>query len=371
MAIVTYTLIKSSNKKNKGAKYPRFRINLQNGTKPFFRPFKDVLIYKRADTPEKKIITSKGKRMLQEIKNELEDQYKGSQYSQISSESISLNKHLNEIISLKKEKTDSTQKGYIQMASAVETFCEKKGYNFNMDLNTINIEFVDKYRVWLVEKYNGSTPGKYFDLLGTALNIAKRYGRIYNNPYDMKPERPKAKKGKMIYLTPEEVQKMKYTPFTKYQQLKDAFLFMCHTGIRQGDCCKMRWSDLPIIDGVTKMLLKTEKADTEIFFQLPKRCIEFLPKRRGDDDKVFLNLRFDSDTNEKLRMWAYKSGIKKHIVPHTARHTFAFYMLSENKIPLYTVSKLMGHKNARTTEESYGHLSNENIEQAMAKAFGN
>ena len=67
MALITYTLIPSSNKKNKGAKYPRFRINLQNGSKPFFKPFKDVLIYKRADTPEKKKITSNGKRMLQEI----------------------------------------------------------------------------------------------------------------------------------------------------------------------------------------------------------------------------------------------------------------------------------------------------------------
>ena len=54
MALVTYTLISSSNKKNKGAKYPRFRINLQNGSKPFFKPFKDILIYKRPDTPEKK-----------------------------------------------------------------------------------------------------------------------------------------------------------------------------------------------------------------------------------------------------------------------------------------------------------------------------
>ena len=236
MALVTYTLISSSNKKNKGAKYPRFRINLQNGSKPFFKPFKDILIYKRPDTPEKKKITSNGKRMLQEIKNELEDQYKGSQFSQLSTESISLKTHLKEIISLKKEKADSTQKGYLQMASAVERFCKDKGYSFNMDLNSVSIQFVDKFRVWLVEKYNGSTPLKYFVALGTALNIAKRYGRIYNNPYDMRPEMPSAKKGKMIYLTPEEVKKMIYTPFTKYQQLKDAFLFMCHTGIRQGDC---------------------------------------------------------------------------------------------------------------------------------------
>jgi len=90
----------------------------------------------------------------------------------------------------------------------------------------------------------------------------------------------------------------------------------------------------------------------------------------GDADKVFPNLRFGKDENTKLRSWAYKSGVKKHITPHTARHTFAFWMLSVHNTPLYTVSKLLGHTNARTTEESYGHLSNENLDEAMLKAFG-
>ena len=64
------------------------------------------------------------------------------------------------------------------------------------------------------------------------------------------------------------------------------------------------------------------------------------------------------------------SGIQKHITPHTARHTFAFIMLSENNIPLYTVSKLLGHTDSRTTQNSYGHLSNQNLDGAMLKAFG-
>jgi integrase len=173
----------------------------------------------------------------------------------------------------------------------------------------------------------------------------------------------------MVYLTGEEVQKMKYTPF-KYKHIKNAFLFMCHTGIRQGDCCNLIWGDLPNIDGVTKLNVKTQKAKTDIYFKLPKVALDLLPKRMGDADKVFPNLNFDSDTNERLRMWAYKSGVKKHITPHTARHTFAFWMLSVNNTPLYTVSKLLGHTNARTTEDSYGHLSTENLDEAMLKAFG-
>ena len=56
MALITYTFIPSSNKKNRGAKYPRFRINLQNGSKPFYKPFKDILIYKRAGLQSIKLI---------------------------------------------------------------------------------------------------------------------------------------------------------------------------------------------------------------------------------------------------------------------------------------------------------------------------
>lgn len=145
---------------------------------------------------------------------------------------------------------------------------------------------------------------------------------------------------------------------------------MCHTGLRQGDCCNLTWGDLPVIDGKTKICVMTQKAKTDIYFNLPKVAIKLLPKRMGDADKVFTNLRFGKDQNTNLRSWAYKSGIKKHITPHTARHSFVFWMLSENNTPLYTVSKLLGHSSSKVTEEYYGHLSTVNLDEAMLKAFG-
>tara|TARA_B100000989_G_C19517332_1_gene462340 strand:+ start:1244 stop:1453 length:210 start_codon:yes stop_codon:yes gene_type:complete len=69
-------------------------------------------------------------------------------------------------------------------------------------------------------------------------------------------------------------------------------------------------------------------------------------------------------------MWAIMSGIQKYVTPHTERHTFAFIMLSENNVPLYTLSKLLGHTESRTTQNSYGHLSNQNLDEAMFKSFG-
>ena len=373
MATLHFDEIESKSKNKKGQWYPRWRIYLGQGIKsPKPHTYPSILIWKRADTEAKKKQNKKNKNLIVEIGKELDLKYARAAYKDGVTESATLKEHLGKMIDLKREKSLATINSHKQLYKVLEAFCSDLGLNFNMDLNRVNIEFVDKFRVWMVDvvKYKGDTSYKYFSMFGSALKKAKQYGRLYTNPYELDISYPKRSNNKMVYLTGNEVQKMKYTPF-KYEQIKNAFLFMCHTGIRQGDCCEMIWEDLPIIDGQIKINVKTQKGKTDIYFKLPKVVMEFLPKRMSDADKVFPNLRFDDDNNNRLRMWAYKSGVKKHITPHTARHSFAFWMLSENNTPLYTVSKLLGHTTSRTTEEHYGHLSTVSLDKAMTKAFGN
>jgi integrase len=371
MLQISHTKIKSTSKKKKGQWYPRMYIKSSNWDKEIKPRHREVLFYYRADTEEKKKQNRASQKLLDSIYIEYKERFAGAEYQDGVKQSISLKKQLDEMVDLKADKSKSTVQGYNNLKKALEEFCKAYRYSFTMDINRINLEFIDKYRIWLVNEknYKGDTAHKYFSLLGSVLKKAMSYGRLYHNPFDGEIEYPKRSENKMVYLTGEEVQKMKYTPF-KYEQIKSAFLFMCHTGIRQGDCCELTWGDLPDIDGVTKLNVKTQKAKTDVYFKLPKVALDLLPKRMGDSDKVFPNLDFSSDNNEKLRMWAYKSGVKKHITPHTARHTFAFWMLSVHNTPLYTVSKLLGHTNARTTEGSYGHLSTENLDEAILKAFG-
>jgi integrase len=371
MVKISYSKVLSESAKRKGQWYPRMYIKSSNWDKAIKPTYRDILFFKRANTKEKQIQNKESQRLLDAVIKELKEQYAGAEYQDGFKQSISLEKQLDEMIDLKADKSESTINGYKNLKGALEGFCKDKGYSFTMDINRINLEFIDKYRIWLTNDkgYKGDTAHKYFSLLGGVLKKAKNYGRLYYNPFDGDIEYPKKSENKMVYLTGEEVQKMKYTPF-KYEHLKNAFLFMCHTGLRQGDCCKLTWGDLPVIDGENKLNVKTQKAKTDIYFRLPKVALDLLPKRMGDADKVFPNLRFGKDENTKLRSWAYKSGVKKHITPHTARHTFAFWMLSVNNTPLYTVSKLLGHTNARTTEDSYGHLSTENLDEAILKAFG-
>ena len=371
MIKISYTKVPSKSAKRRGQWYPRMYIKSPNFDKAIKPTYKDILFFYSANTNRKQSKNEQSQKLLDAVIKELREQYKVSEYEEGKKTTYSLKDHLQEMIYLKNDKSKSTISGYKNLYGALNRFCEANGYSFTMNLNQINLEFVEKYRVWLVNVngYEGDTAYKYFSLFGSALKKAKGYGRIFNNPYDGEIKYPKKSDNKIIYLTGDEVRKMKYTKF-KYEGIKRAFLFMCYTGLRQCDCCNLTWADLPIINGVTKLNVRGQKAKTDIFFSLPKEVLKILPNRMADSDKVFSNLRFDKNENERLRMWAIMSGIHKHITPYTARHTFAFIMLSENNIPLYTVSKLLGHTDSRTTQNRYGHLSNQNLDEAMLKAFG-
>jgi len=59
-------------------------------------------------------------------------------------------------------------------------------------------------------------------------------------------------------------------------------------------------------------------------------------------------------------------GIKRNLNTHLARHTFADIMLNSG-VPLEDVSKMLGHKNIRTTQR-YCRVRKERISQSMHMA---
>jgi len=370
MITVTLEKLKSKSTKKKGMKYARFYIKSSNWTKPKRPSYKDITFYNRADTDNKKKHNKHNEALAEAKRRELAEHYAGAQFQNETSDNITLLAQLEEIIELKRDKARATIGGYNNLLTAMKRFCGEKGFNIRMDINRCNIEFVDQWRLWLTtdNTYAQSTAFKYFTLLGTVFKTAKRYGKMFSNPYDGDIDYPKNEKIEKVFLTPEEVLKLKKT-YTKHDVMKNAFLFMCYTGLRQGDCTNLTWADLPMANGEMKLNVRTQKAKTNIFFKIREAAEQFLPKRMGDTDIIF-PIKFSNPVNKNLRNWALRAGVDKHITAHSARHTFAYFMLSEKNTPLYTVSKLLGHTNARTTEDEYGHLSNENIEEAMSKAFG-
>ena len=94
-----------------------------------------------------------------------------------------------------------------------------------------------------------------------------------------------------------------------------------------------------------------KKTKTPITLPLSTMALKWLPERGGaeDTDKVFSLPTYSGFYGSVLTLWASKAGIKKNVTFHVARHTFATMELTAGA-DLYTVSKLLGHKQIVTTQ---------------------
>ena len=71
--------------------------------------------------------------------------------------------------------------------------------------------------------------------------------------------------------------------------------------------------------------------------------------RGKDSDKVFSGFKYGSWALLELRRWVLAAGITKDITFHCARHSYAVIQISLGT-DIYTVSKMLTHKNVSTTQ---------------------
>lgn len=95
-------------------------------------------------------------------------------------------------------------------------------------------------------------------------------------------------------------------------------------------------------------------------------AIAWLPERGDatDNTRIFYKLPAQvGNADARLHTLTKKAGINKHVSFHVARHTFATLTLTYGA-DLYTVSKLLGHANMRTTQ-IYAKIVDENKRKAV------
>jgi integrase len=132
--------------------------------------------------------------------------------------------------------------------------------------------------------------------------------------------------------------------------LKTAFIFSCLTGLRWSDIEKLKWSEIQYSKEMGYYIRFTQKKTKGVeTLPISKQARELLGKEGKYDEKIFNDLKYNAWSNLKLQQWIMKSGITKIITFHCARHTYATLQLTLGT-DIYTVSKLLGHKELRTTQ---------------------
>lgn len=151
-------------------------------------------------------------------------------------------------------------------------------------------------------------------------------------------------------LTEEELQAAINTPISKgYEQVRNAWLFACLTGLRVSDLIDLKWEHF-INQSDGSILLKKVMWKTKRFIQiyLSEQALELAGE--PTENRVFPQVNTHAYQYEKLRMWMIGDcGINKRITWHSARHTFAYRYLRHHKNPV-NLMHLLGHTNIKTTQ---------------------
>ncbi|WP_238381779.1 site-specific integrase [Mucilaginibacter pedocola] len=242
----------------------------------------------------------------------------------------------------------------------------------DIDIVEIDHEFITSYDFYLRSERHccNNTAVKYLKNFKKVIRICIANGWLDKDPFVN--YKPKVKEVIRHYLTAEEIQVITEKQLVSYRldQVRDAFLFSCFTGLAYADVKKLKRSE--IIKGIDKqqwIVTSRQKTDTASRIPLLPIALQILKKYEDNieclhHDRV-LPVLSNQKMNSYLKEIADVCGISKELTYHIARHTFATSVTLANGVSIESVSKMLGHKNIRTTQH-YAKILDAKVSEDMA-----
>ncbi|WP_396151590.1 site-specific integrase [Flavobacterium sp.] len=279
------------------------------------------------------------------------------------------NKRMKELIG--SNFANNTYKKYETTLSHVKEFL-KIQYNVNdISLNQVDIAFINDFDFFLrnTKKCNNNSTIKYIRNFGKIIKQCYVNGWLARDP--LLNYKGKIKEIERVYLTQEEIETLLNKEFKikRLELVRDMFLFSCFTGLAYIDVYNLTKSNIIIgIDGEKWISIKRQKTDN------PSR-IPILPVSKIIIDKYenhpqcmnegkLLPILSNQKVNAYLKELADLCEIDKELTFHIARHTFATTVTLTNGVPIESVSKMLGHKNLRTTQH-YAKVLDKKVSEDM------
>ncbi len=239
----------------------------------------------------------------------------------------------------------------------------------NLPFSKIDNRFAEDFRIYLMTAPCGGTKSgtisrntavTYFSIFKAALKQAFIDGYLTVD-LSAKIKGIQEQETRREFLTVEELNTLVATP-CEYKDLKRAALFSALTGLRHCDIQKMQWKELQIDGNQARLNFTQQKTKGVEYMPISSQALEFCGEPRNPNQLVFEDLPAPSWISKPLKKWIEAAGITKKITFHCFRHTFATLQLS-NGTDIYTVSKMLGHTNVKTTQV-YAKVVDEKKEKA-------
>jgi integrase len=225
----------------------------------------------------------------------------------------------------------------------------------DLAIKEIDQDFCENFKNYLkktAKKSSGqplasSSVSSYFTKFRACLGEAVRKKIILSNPA-IDVTNPKPINKPREYLTLTELKAIAKAE-CRYEVLKRAFIFSCLTGLRWSDINKLKLSEVQNTGEGWRITFNQQKTGGLEYLDISDQARGYLGEVGNRDTKVFEGLKYSSYMNVELSKWMMRAGITKDITFHSGRHTMAVLTLNTDT-DIYTLSKLLGHVNLRTTQ---------------------
>lgn len=173
------------------------------------------------------------------------------------------------------------------------------------------------------------------------------------------------------FLVTEELEAITSKKFAteRLTVVRDIFLFSCYTGLAYADVQKLKRSEIRTgIDGYKWLFIQRKKSHTPAPIPLLPVCLQIIERYKSHPrciaKDMVLPILSNQKMNEYLKEIAAVCSIEKVLTYHLARHTFATTVTLNNDVPIESVSKMLGHKNLKTTQH-YAKILNKKVSEDM------
>jgi integrase len=223
----------------------------------------------------------------------------------------------------------------------------------------IDTKFCEDFKDYLLSNVSHNSANQYYTVFKAAIKQLLKNDIITKDP--SKDITIPKEETEREFLTEHEIKILSETPADD-NNVKNAFLFSCFTGLRISDIMSLGFDNIQ--EGYLNFRQAKTKSTQRI--KLSETALDIIKEQReqSDQGKIF-KLKTYPTIVRQLKKWIDKTDISKHITFHSSRHTFATLCLTYD-VDLYTVSKLLGHKDIGATQ-IYAKLIDKKRDEAVDK----
>lgn len=244
-----------------------------------------------------------------------------------------------------------------------------------LDGEVLNAFVRKKLKSGRLDGKGGLSPKTVRDIcmvMKSALKLAKRKYR-YSGDGEMNT--PSIKQSQIEVFSPLESQRITAAVLKKPDRSNIGYLLCLETGLRLGEVCALRWSDMDLAEGVlrvqrtvyrinygkrTELVLQTPKSENSVrSIPLTAKMLSMLRQLKDRKD-CYLLTGTERPLEPRTMQYRFRRFLKKNSLPlrnyHVLRHSFATRCI-EGGMDIKSLSEILGHANVQTTLQMYVHPS--------------